>query len=315
MARRLSVRAARVTALGALTVGLALVLAPAAAVAAVTASGVPSQSPTSIATEEVTPELATFGLTSASGGAIDNRSFLALTAPPGSVIYDSVAVVNQSNAPIDLALYSADAQNAADGAIGLPDRTVTPSDAGAWITVGASTVTVPPQSSSGIGYTVVPITITVPADAEPGDHVAGVVTSLTAAGNAAGGDQSATINLEQRVGLRVYITVDGPIRAGLAITDVHAVYHQADAFGLAGAGSATVTYRLTNSGNTRLTVQPTIVASGLFGQVETGARGDLIDELLPKASVMQTVEFTRLWPVFLDRVSVSAMVSAPVSGT
>jgi hypothetical protein len=233
-----------------------------------------------------------------------------MTAPPGSVIYDSVAVVNQSNAPLDLALYSADAQNASDGTIGLPDRTVKPTAAGSWITVGASTVTVPPQSTKGIGYTVVPITIAIPADAEPGDHVAGVVTSLTARGTAKGGDQSATVNLEQRVGLRIYVTVAGPVKSGLVITNVKATYHQADLLGLAGAGSATVTYTLSNTGNVRLGVHPSVRGSGQFGLLARSAAGSSIDDLLPGSSVEQTVTMPNVWPLVLESVRVSATAVA-----
>jgi hypothetical protein len=315
VARRPLFRAARLAALATLTVSCALALAPAgAAVAApVAPSPSPSSSPSS-PTSAATPALATFGLTSASGGRPDDRSFLAVTAPPGSVIYDSVAVVNQSDTPLDLALYSADAQNSADGTIGLPDRTVKPTDAGAWITFGTSTVTVAPQSTKGIGYTVVPITVTIPTDAEPGDHVAGVVTSLTSQGTATGKDQSATVNLEQRVGLRVYVTVGGPVTPGLVITNVKAAYHPAKLLGLAGAGSASLTYTLTNTGNTRLSVLPTSAASGPFGLGKVSATGKKIDELLPKASVTQTVELSAVWPLVADTVRVTAAATAPVAG-
>jgi len=316
--RRPTFRAARVAVLAALAVGWALALAPAGIAAAGAAAPSPSPSASAPASASAsagaTPELVTFGLSTASGGVLDNRSFLAITAPPGAVIYDSVAVVNQSDAPLDLALYSEDAQNAPDGTIGLPDRTSIPTDAGAWIAVGASTVTVPPQSSAGIGYTVVPITLTIPADAEPGDHVGGVVTSLTAQGTATGADQAATVNLEQRVGLRVYVTVDGPVAPGLVITDVTAIYHQADLLGFAGAGSATVTYTLTNTGNRRMSVLATSTASGPFGLAEVSAAGTQIDDLLPKASVSETVELTGVWPFVVDTVTVTASATASVAG-
>src|SRR5450830_923628 len=79
VARRPLFRAARLAALATLTVSCALALAPAgAAVAApVAPSPSPSSSPSS-PTSAATPALATFGLTSASGGRPDNRSFLAI---------------------------------------------------------------------------------------------------------------------------------------------------------------------------------------------------------------------------------------------
>lgn len=311
MTRRSPLRPARVAALAVVAFGWGLALGPASPAAAVD----PSPAPSTSASAETELQLATFGVTGASGDVPDTRSYLAMTAAPGSVVYDSVAVINQSDVPLDIDVYTGDAINTDDGSVGLPDRSVTPTAAGTWLTVGASTVNVPAQSSTGRGYTVVPVTITIPADAEPGEHLAGVIVSITAQGTAAGEDKAATVNLEQRVGLRVYVTVDGPIHAGLTVTGVRSEYNQAGAFGLAGAGSATVTYTLTNTGNTRLMVQPTTTATGLFGQVQTSADGDRIDELLPGASVTQTVELSRVLPLVFHDIVVSASVSAPLSGT
>jgi len=308
--RRPSPRAARVAVVAALTAGWALALAPTGS--AFAAAAVPTPSPAPPATAEPGQPLATFGLTSASGGVPDDRGFLAITAPPGSVIYDSVAVVNQGDQALDLALDAADALNTADGSIGLPDRATKPTAAGAWITLAAPTVAVPPQSASGIGYTVVPVTVTIPADAEPGDHMGGVVTTLSAQGTATGGDQSATVNLDQRVGIRVYITVDGPTKGGLVVTGVSASYTPGRAFGLAGAGSLSVRYTLTNSGNVRVGVDPSVRAGGPFGLLARTVSGPTIDELLPGASVDQTVEVPNVWPLVLDSVVVSATaVAAP----
>lgn len=315
MSRRRFIQAAEMAAIAALTAGWAL----SGAGVALAASPSPSPSASGEASDATgggaaDPELATFGLAAASSDRPDPRSWIAVTAAPGSVIYDHVAVINQSNTPLDLDVYTADAANTADGSLGLPDRTVKPTDAGSWVAVDAAMVNVPPQSSAGIGYVVVPVTITIPADAEPGEHVAGVVASLTAEGATTGGDQSATVNLEQRVGLRVYVNVDGPVHAGLTITDVSARYHDADVLGLAIPGSATVTYTLTNTGNTRLAVKATTTATGLFGLVKASASGGQIDELLPKASVTQTVELPRVWPAAIDRVTVAAAVTAPIAG-
>lgn len=313
MSRSLS-RAARTLAVAALAAAWGLCLLAAPATAAAPSPG-PSGSPSASGSPtDGERELATFGLSAASDGVPDSRSYLSVTAAPGSVIYDSVAVLNQSNQPLELDVYAADAVNAADGSVGLPDRSSKPTDAGAWITVGASTVNVPGQSAAGTGLVTVPITITIPLDAEPGDHLAGVVASLTARGTADGDGQAATVNLEQRVGLRVYVQVAGDTAPGLAVEVLSATYHQSRALGLAGAGSATVRYTLTNTGNTRLDVLASTTVSGLFGLLEEHVTADPISELLPKASVTQTVEVPGVWPAVLDHVTVSATVDAPTAG-
>jgi hypothetical protein len=294
----------------ALACGWALAGTPAALAASPAPSPAPSDE-TPSGEDAAQPELATFGLAAASGDRPDQRGWIELTAAAGSVIYDRVAVVNQSNQPLSLDVYSADAQNSADGSLGLPDRTVAPTDAGSWIAIGTTKVDVPPQSAAGVGYTILPVAITIPADAEPGEHVAGVVASLTAKGSATNGQQTTDVNLEQRVGLRFYVTVAGDLHPGLRVSGVRATYHPASTYGLAGLGSATVTYTLTNTGNTRVGVQATASASGVFGIGKASANGPQVEELLPKSSVTQTVEIPSVWPLVLDYVQVTAKVTLP----
>lgn len=302
----------------ALTAALAVIVALAGTSAAGAATPRPAPSPsgtassgTASAQTAASPALATFGLAAASGDLPDVRGWIDVKAAPGSVVFDRVAVVNQSDGPLNLDVYSADAENAADGSLGLPDRSVRAKDAGSWIAVGAARVSVPPQSSAGVGRTIVPLTITIPPDAEPGEHVAGVVASLTATGSASNGQQTTDVDLEQRVGLRLYVTVTGPTHAGLRISALRATYHPAAGLGLAGPGSTTVTYTLTNTGNVRLAVEPTVSSSGVLGLGRARAAGQRVDELLPKASLTQTVELTSTWPLVLDHVQVRAAVTLP----
>lgn len=264
--------------------------------------------------EASSASLVTFGLKAASAGTPDPRGYLSMSAAPGAVIYDTIAVVNQSDEPLELDVYSADAVNAADGAIGLPDRSQAPTGPGTWVTVNADHVTVPPQSDEGFGYVLVPVTITIPVDAEPGDHLAGVVASLLSEGTTSGGDQSATVNLEQRVGMRLYINVAGDLVPALAITDLHATYHQASFLGLAIPGTATVTYTVHNIGNTRLNIRTAIGVSGLFGLVRSQAQAPDLEEVLPGSSIEQQVELP-VWPLVREQVSVVASGAAPVAAS
>ena len=280
--------------------------------AVVTLAGLCAAGVTAAHADDAAPggsDLVTFGISPASAGRPDSRSFVALTAPPGSVVQDDIAVLNQSDVPLDLDVYATDAINDPNGSISLPDRADAPRLAGSWLTLGAPSAHVPAQSSTdGIGFVDVPVTITIPVDAEPGDHVAAVVAALTVQGD--GAADSPAIKLEQRTGARIYITVDGPTKAGVTVSDVHAVYQQADVAGLAGLGSMRVSYTLTNSGNLRIGVAPTVQASGPFGALARSADGVTIDELLPGASVEQVVTVPGVAPLLLDSVSVSATALA-----
>ncbi|WP_426594252.1 hypothetical protein ACPPVS_01760 [Cellulomonas sp. McL0617] len=243
----------------------------------------------------------TFGITTASGGAPDARGFIAVDAPPGSTLFDGVGVVNISDAPLDVDLYTADVTNAADGGLDVGRRDDPKSLAGAWVTLHDSSVHVPAQGSKGPGVVLVPVTINVPKDAEPGDHLAAVLSSVTTTG--AAGANTPAVDLEQRVGVRVYVRVQGDIRAGLTITQVHSRFRAGSTFG---AGTLQVTYTLTNSGNVRLGANPGVRASGIFGLQPRSAKGEAIDELLPHSSVTQTVTLDHVVPLLLENVVVSA---------
>jgi hypothetical protein len=247
----------------------------------------------------------TFGMTTASSGAPDDRGFIAVDAPPGSTVSDSVGVVNMSDAPLDVDLYTADVVNAKDGALDAGRAGDKKSLAGAWVTLPEAKVSLPAQSSKGPGVAVVPVTITIPKNAEPGDHLAGVLSSVTAAGRP--GVNAPTVDLEQRVGVRVYVRVQGDIRAGLTITDVRADFRAGSPFG---PGTVNVTYTLTNSGNVRFGVHPAVRASGIFGLMARSAKGRSVDELLPHASVTQTVTIPHVYPLVLDNVVVSGAAVA-----
>lgn len=92
-------------------------------------------------------------------------------------------------------------------------------------------------------------------------------------------------------------------------------YHQAGAAGLAGLGSASVTYRLTNTGNLRLALTPRAQVSGPFGVLPASADGDAVEELLPGSSVVQTVQVDGVWPLVRDQVRVQVEVGAAPQGT
>jgi hypothetical protein len=292
--------AARAAAVAALAVS---VLIPAGAAHAVPTSP-------SLRAEAAPPpdELVTFGIAPASGGRPDERSYVTVTAPPGSVLYDDVAIVNQSDVPLTLDVYAADAVNDAEGGLQLVPRAQARSESATWIELGQTTVDVAAQArTTGPGYTVVPVTITIPADAEPGDNLAAIVVSMTAEGRP--GENTPAIDLEQRAGARIYVTVAGDIRPGLTIAGVKARYVAGGAFG---SGTLEVSYTLVNSGNVRFGVEPSVRATGPFGLGARDADGRKIDELLPGSQVEQSVTLTGVWPMLFQNVTVSATPVATV---
>jgi LPXTG-motif cell wall-anchored protein len=259
-------------------------------------------------------DLVTFGIGPASGDRADQRPFITYGVAPGAVVFDSVAVINQSDETLDLVVYAADGVSAEGGGLDVRERAQTNTDLGSWVTIadeaGPVTVTVPPQSSdTGRGEIVLPIQIAVPQNATPGDHIGGVVASLITVGE---NPESQNIELEQRVAARIYLRVDGPLQPGLDVDVLDVAYQPGS--NVWRAGSADVTYRVTNSGNTRLGVAPSITVAGPFAVAATGVDGDAVEELVPNggtATLTTTVD--GVWP--LSRMSATVeVVAVPAPG-
>lgn len=244
----------------------------------------------------------TFGISTAAGGQLDSRGVITIGAPAGAVVYEQIAAVNLSDAPLDVDLYAVDVVNAEDGALAPAPRGDPRELTGAWLTLDAPAVHVPAQSgATGPGVVVVPVTIAIPEDAEPGDHLGMVFASVTAAGRAE--ESAPTVDLEHRVGIRVYVAVQGQVRAGLTVTNLHATFTPGSAFG---KGTIEVTYTVTNDGNLRFGVESSVRGTGLFGMSATTADAPGIEELLPHASVRQKVTLENVFPFIIENLAVSA---------
>ncbi|WP_159810525.1 hypothetical protein, partial [Cellulomonas citrea] len=257
------------------------------------------------------PSLATFGIAPASPAGPDGRSYVVIGAAPGSVVTDDVAILNQSDFAVPLDVYASEATNAPDGTLALANRDGL-TDAGTWVSLGASHVQVPAQSSAGIGYVVVPVTVRIPTDAVPGDHVAAVIASLTTSGS--GGDNAPNLTFEQRVGARIYVTVTGDVVPGLAITGVHTSYDRGPWWGLLGRGRTTVSYTVENTGDMRVAVAVRARTAGPFGLLPRTAAGEPVAELLPRAKVPQTIVVDDVWPLLRSRVTLTGTAGVAPGG-
>jgi hypothetical protein len=207
-----------------------------------------------------------------------NRPFFTYDLTPGSQVTDYVAVTNLGTAPLTFTIYGSDAFTTATGGYDLLPAATPSTDAGSWVRLSQNTVTVPARSRADI-----PFVLRVPANATPGDHSAGIVASITSTSADAAGQ---TTRLEQRVGTRLYLRIPGDVRPGLRVDGLTASYSPGwRPFG----GSLEVRYTVRNTGNTRTAAGQTVDVSGLFGLPAASATPAPLPEMLPGASLDQTV--------------------------
>ncbi len=287
---------------------LALVLGiPAAASAA-------SASPSALAGSAVSPALTaadtapsadttvTWSVKPADTAQGRDRPNYAYDLPPGGTVGDALYIANRSPQPITLSVYAADGFLTEDGALDILAGGVASTDLGSWVQVQTSELTLDSGASAEV-----PFTVAVPADASPGDYAAGVVASMLVTAD------NGTIT-ERRLGSRVHLRVQGDLAPALTVNDVVVDYH-----GTANpveTGSATVTYTLTNTGNTRLDPAVDVALGGPFGLARVSAADDA-PELLPGSSLQRTVEVASVVPLVLlsaDVTATSQVVSRTLAG-
>jgi Bacterial protein of unknown function (DUF916) len=230
---------------------------------------------------------------STDGDGSGNRSEFAYDAEPGTVIKDVVSVFNLGNVPEDFQVYATDAFNTDAGGFDILPGNEPPTDVGSWIDIVQKGVTLQPGQQANI-----PITITVPLDARPGDHAGAIVASSPTTGS---DDAGNTVLLDRRTGSRVYIRVNGPLTAELAVTNVSSDWDKSiNPLG----GTAHVTYTIENRGNLRLGGTAAVTAAGPFGIGETKLKLPDVPELLPGAKITLTATVDDVTEVFFGRVTV-----------
>lgn len=241
----------------------------------------------------------------------DGRTELTYDVEPGTTVSDWVSVSNFSDRPASFRVYGADATTDYDtGAFTLIGADQASTGLGAWTSVDSGAAVCPDTDdeaeatcAADLGVVVelepgaradIPFTITVPHDATPGDHAAGIVASFRSGGS--DGDGSA-VQVEQRVGTRIYLRVDGALRPALDVTGVVAGFDGvANPFG---AGTATAGFDLTNTGNTRISGEPEVRVSGPFG-IDLG-RVDVepVENLVPGGTAHVVAEVPGVPPALL----------------
>ena len=231
------------------------------------------------------------------------RTFFDYSAKPGNAVTDHIAVTNYSAQPVEFHVYAADGTTDYKTAQFTLVSGAKPSkDLGSWVSIEGGASSCPASDSAdklrdclanlGVRLTVqpntaviVPFTITVPKNASPGDHAAGIVAAYTQKG--AG---KTAVGVEERIGARVYVRVAGKLTPQLSATGQVMSFH-GDGNPFKG-GTATIGFDLKDTGNTRLSGQPTFKVTGPFGIPIATAKAAEVRELIPDgvAHVQTTVQ-------------------------
>lgn len=222
---------------------------------------------------------------------------------PGDEVHDAVVVTNMTAAPLTLAVYAADAFTTSSGQLDLLPAGEPSSDVGAWVELDEQEVTL----DAGEAATV-PFTVTVPEDATPGDHSGGIVTSFR---STQGGS---TVALDSRLGSRMHVRVAGSLAPAVDATDVRVDYHPS--WNPFAAGSATVTYVLRNTGNTRAAAADSASVAGPVGLLSAAAPQQGTPELTAGSEIERQIEVAGAWPTFRLSATVEVLPeSVGVGGT
>lgn len=223
----------------------------------------------------------------------NGRANYAFSAQPGESIADAVVVTNYSTSPLTLSVYAADGFTTAQALLDLIPAGTESTDLGAWVTVDATTITLDPGAQETVAFTV-----EVPADVTPGDHTGGLVTSLT------GSAEGTNLAVDRRLAAKINVRVAGELAVRAAVTDVRVDYHRPSRPWA--SGTATVTYRIANTGNALMYATDRTRLSGPLGLGSATTAPAEVPEILPGSAIERQVEINGVWP--LGRVTASIEV-------
>jgi hypothetical protein len=242
----------------------------------------------------------TFGAQPATKGAPDKRPNYRYAVTPGGTLRDQVAVRNLSTSAVTLRVYATDALNINNGGFGLLPRAQRPKDVGTWVAINGraadGTVTVKPRSVK-----ILNLSMKVPAKAQPGDHTGGIIVAVTTVSKNKTGT-AANVELDQRVGVRLFVRVSGPLHPSLSVKPLDA--HYQGILNPFGRGSTNVTYRITNTGNVNMGGRQSLSIKGLVGPAQVLAVPDA-DMLLPGGYMDVKTSLRQTWPLVHESAQVT----------
>ena len=203
---------------------------------------------------------------------------------PGTVVHDHVGVSNFSAHPVTFQVYATDAFVTSSGNLDLLPAATKPIDIGSWVHFLHNTITVPGHARINE-----PFTLTVPRNATPGDHTGGVIGSIA---RKAVNDQGVT--QDNRIGVPIYLRVDGPLHPVMGIESVSTGYQST--INPFGGGGTNVSYTVHNTGNVRLTGTQTVTVTGPFGVTLATVHPKPLLQLLPGQSFRVSTHLSGVFP-------------------
>ena len=133
--------------------------------------------------------------------------FFHFTLAPGAAVEANAIVSNHTDAAVTLLNYAVDGQSTAQGAFALAAQADAQSNVGSWVTLGAEAITVPANSDLSV-----PFRLNVPLTATPGDYAGGIIIQsppIQGETTTSTGDAALRLDVIQRQGVRIYLTVAG----------------------------------------------------------------------------------------------------------
>jgi hypothetical protein len=150
----------------------------------------------------------------------NERGWFLYNVQPGSTIEDTLVVRNQSAFDAKVQLNANDATVSTDGSFSLLPNEVENNLLGSWVSLDTTELTIGTGESIGV-----PFTIEVPADAQSGEYAGGlsaIIIDETESGNA--------IGARLRLGVRMYLTVDGDLQLNPSISSLNITSPQDENF-------------------------------------------------------------------------------------
>ncbi|WP_156891333.1 hypothetical protein [Agromyces subbeticus] len=203
-------------------------------------------------------------------GTPDGRTRFSYSADPGQQVADQYLVRNAGSVTQSFTVLATDAFNDEDGSFGLLETGAEATDAGAWVHFESGANRLQFDLAPGESR-LVPFTVDVPADAGPGDHAGGILASVVTPGE--------QVNVDRRLGTRMYLRVSGEIQAALTISSVDSQY--VGDWWNPFSGGVRVLYTIQNTGNVALASNVSLGVRTWFSAPASAKQGDGKPELLP----------------------------------
>lgn len=220
------------------------------------------------------PDAVTWSVQPSSSKGPDGRTNFTYQLDPGATVRDVVRVNNLSKQAQVFRVYSSDGINTPDGKFSLLEGDKKPAEAGAWVGLNNRRLKIPAG-----GHVDLPFVLRVPQKATPGDHAGGIVAALTSVRTDKSGNK---VLVENRIGARVYLRVNGELRPAVSVTGMSASFHPGW-IPFAG-GQLDVKYTIQNTGNMRVGGSQKVAVDGPLGVGLTTINLANLPELLPGQS-------------------------------